>query len=205
MKKRESKIERKTNEVEINGNLVIDGSGELKNIKIKTGFESLDHLLVLFAFHGFFDLTLEAGGDLTHHILEDIAIVLGDSFKDALGDYSGIRRYGTASVPMDEVLAKVSVDLGGRHSFVWHDPDGLGKLVKDNLDLTSAELKKEFLDNLAKHLGVNLYIEYQTKEGEIDSHHLFEAVFKALGLALDQASSIEPRRKGVPSTKGIID
>ena len=204
MKKRESKIQRKTNEVEINGDLVIDGSGELKSSKIKTGFESLDHLLVLFAFHGFFDLTLEAGGDLTHHILEDIAIVLGNSFKDALGDYSGIRRYGFASVPMDEVLARVSIDLGGRYSFVWHDPGGV-KSVKDNLGLTAAELKKEFLDNMAKHLGANMYIEYQAKEGEIDSHHLFEAIFKALGLALGQASSIEPRRKGVPSTKGIID
>ncbi|PIQ88400.1 MAG: imidazoleglycerol-phosphate dehydratase [Candidatus Omnitrophica bacterium CG11_big_fil_rev_8_21_14_0_20_42_13] len=199
--KREALIERITNEVNIKGSLALDGKGKSK---INTGFESLDHLLTLFSFHGFFDLELAAKGDLQHHIVEDLSIVLGKAFRKALGDSSGIKRYGYASVPMDEILARVSVDLGGRYSFVWDEPAEVKK-INENLDLASDELKKEFLDNLAKNIGMNLYVEYLSKEGEVDTHHLFEAVFKALGLALDQASSIEARRRGVPSTKGIID
>ncbi|MDP1853252.1 MAG: imidazoleglycerol-phosphate dehydratase [Candidatus Omnitrophota bacterium] len=200
MKNREFIIARRTNEVDINGKLVIDGTGKTK---IKTGFESLDHLLTLFAFHGFFDLELSAKGDLTHHILEDIGIALGDAFKKALGVSSSIKRYGYASVPMDEILAKVSVDLGGRDSFVWHGVAGVVN-VKDSLDLNAGELKL-FLGSIAKHIKMNLFIEYLSNVGEIDTHHLFEAIFKALGIALDQATQIDPRRKGIPSTKGIID
>lgn len=202
MKKREFVIARTTNEVDINGNLVIDGKGDAK---IKTGFESLDHLLALFTFHGFFDLILEAKGDLKHHIVEDIGISLGDAFKKALGASSSIKRYGYSSVPMDEILAKVSLDLGGRDCFVWHlAPRATQPALKDNLDLKADEIKL-FLEAFSKHIKMNLHIEYLSKAGEIDSHHLFEAVFKALGIALDQATQIDPRRKGIPSTKGIID
>ncbi|MEK6715107.1 MAG: imidazoleglycerol-phosphate dehydratase [Candidatus Omnitrophota bacterium] len=200
MKKREFIIARRTNEVDINGKLLIDGSGKTK---IKTGFESLDHLLTLFAFHGFFDLELTAKGDLTHHILEDIGISLGDAFKKALGSCAGIKRYGFASVPMDEILSRVSVDLGGRGVFVWHFARE-SKAIKENLDLTNDELQT-FLRSLAENIKMNLFIEYFSNVGEIDTHHLFEAVFKALGIALDQATQIDPRRKGIPSTKGVID
>lgn len=200
MKKREFIIARRTNEVDINGKLLIDGSGKTK---IKTGFESLDHLLTLFAFHGFFDLELTAKGDLTHHIIEDIGIALGGAFKNAIGSGVGIKRYGFASVPMDEILSRVSVDLGGRGAFVWHFARE-SKAIKENLDLTNDELQT-FLRSLAENIKMNLSIEYFSNVGEIDTHHLFEAVFKALGIALDQASQIDLRRKGIPSTKGVID
>lgn len=197
MKKRYSLIKRKTNEVDIKGKIIIDGSGKAK---IKTGFESLDHLLTLFSFHGFFDLELSAKGDLTHHIIEDIGIALGSAFKNAIGSGAGIKRYGFASVPMDELLAKVSIDLGGRDSFVWCGAMGFN----ENMDLTADELRV-FLTAFSKHIKMNLHVEYSREINEIDTHHLFEAVFKALGIALDQASQIDPRRKGIPSTKGVID
>lgn len=200
MKKREFIIARRTNEVDINGKLVIDGTGKTK---IKTGFESLDHLLTLFAFHGFFDLELSAKGDLKHHIVEDIGISLGDAFKKALGSCVDIKRYGFASVPMDEILAKVSVDIGGRDYFIWHLL-GRSHLIKEKLDLSTDELKL-FLEAFTKHIKINLHVEHALNIGEIDTHHLFEAVFKALGIALDQATQIDPRRKGIPSTKGVID
>lgn len=200
MKKREALIKRKTNEVDIRGKIVIDGTGKAK---IKTGFESLDHLLTLFVFHGFFDLELSAKGDLTHHIVEDIGIALGGALKKALGGCAGIKRYGFASVPMDEVLAGVSIDLGGRDFFIWKNPSNV-HVERENLDLNGSELRT-FLESFTKHLKMNIFVEFLSNAGEIDTHHLFEAVFKALGIALDQATQIDPRRKSIPSTKGIID
>ena len=104
---------------------------------------------------------------------------------------------------MDEILSRVSVDLGGRGVFVWHFARE-SKAIKENLDLTNDELQT-FLRSLAENIKMNLFIEYFSNVGEIDTHHLFEAVFKALGIALDQATQIDPRRKGIPSTKGVID
>lgn len=196
MKKREAIIKRKTKETDISGKLAIDGTGKTN---IKTGIGFLDHMLDLFAFHGLFDLELTAKGDLNvdmHHTNEDIGICLGKAFKDALGDCKGIKRYGSAEVPMDQARAKVAIDIGGRYSLkktIEVEPHGSekGYTFDDGLD---------FFDSFAKNANVNLHVE----TWGTDLHHVLEAVFKALGIALDQATQIDPRRKEVPSTKGII-
>jgi len=201
MKQREAVIKRKTKETDISGKVFIDGGGKTD---VKTGIGFLDHMLDLFAFHGLFDLTLKAKGDLNvdmHHTNEDIGICLGKAFKDALGDCKGIKRYGSAEVPMDQARAKVVVDIGGRYAFVWKRQPGLmteSALVSENYSLADG---KDFLDNFAKNANMNLHIEI-ISEG--DTHHMLEAIFKATGVALDQATQIDPRRKEVPSTKGVI-
>lgn len=197
---RKAPIERKTKEVDIKGSLNIDGRG--KN-KIKTGFTSLDHMLELFAFHGLFDLELQAKGDLQHHILEDIGIALGDAFKKAIGKAEQIKRYGFASIPMDKIVANVNVDISGRPTFVFSIGERVYQLVEKSLDLTTDDFKT-FLDAFVSHARISLIIKVPIT-GEIDSHHALEAIFKALGISLDQATQIDPRRKGIPSTKGIID
>ena len=207
-KKRVAIIKRKTSETEISGKLCIDGSGKAD---VKTGIGFLDHMLTLFAFRGFFDLTLKAKGDLevdTHHTNEDIAICLGKAFKDALTDYKGIKRSGFAEIPMDMARAKVSIDIGGRYAY-----SGLKfstATVQPNLSSISIESgeKKysladgsDFLESFAKHSLINLHVEICSGD---DAHHILEAVFKAFGAAMDQATQIDDRRKGVPSTKGVI-
>lgn len=204
---RKALIARKTNEVDINGALTIDGEGQAK---VNTGFEPLNHLLTLFAFHGLFDLELGARGDLQHHIIEDIGIALGKAFKQALGDKSGINRYGSFSATMDKVVVEANVDISGRPSF--HREITATNKVKVDTVLASetfddtgftARQAEEFLEAFIQHAGISLV--YNIKSGEGDLHHLLEALFKAMGKALDQASQIDPRRKGIPSTKGIID
>lgn len=201
---RSALIKRHTTETKIDGKLVIDGSGKTD---IKTGVGFLDHMLTLFAFHGFFDLVLRATGDLNvdiHHTNEDIAICLGKAFKEALGDCSGIKRYSTKEVTMDQAAAKVMVDIGGRYAFAWRRPPGLytesALVVKEGgysvLD------GKDFLETFAKSANINLHVELYSFD---DGHHILEAIFKALGMALDEATQIDVRRKGVPSTKGTID
>ena len=200
-------IKRKTNEVDIKGSLNIDGEG---TTKVVTGFEPLNHLLTLFAFHGLFDLELLAQGDLQHHIIEDIGIALGKAFKEALGSKQGISRYGSSSVTMDKVLVEASIDISGRPSL--HKEVTAGNKIKvdtilasdtfDNTDFTFVDAE-EFLQAFVQHAGLSLV--YNIKSGEGDLHHILEALFKAMGKALDEATQIDPRRKGVPSTKGIID
>ncbi|MBU1121770.1 MAG: imidazoleglycerol-phosphate dehydratase [Candidatus Omnitrophica bacterium] len=198
---RKEQIQRKTNEVDINGEIVIDGSGKTD---IKTGFGPLDHLLTVFAFHGLFDLTLNATGDLAHHIIEDIGIALGKAFNQALGDKAGINRYGSFSMVMDKVVVEVNIDISGR-------PTLEKKQMQDVVDLSGSfddtnfkfENAEEFLESFVQHSRISLV--YIVKSGEGDLHHILEALFKAMGKALDQATGIDPRRKGVPSTKGIID
>lgn len=197
MAKRTATIKRKTKEVDIRGKFTIDGAGKSK---IKTGFKSLDHMLELFTFHGLFDLELQAKGDLEHHIVEDIGIALGDAFKKSLGKAGGIKRYGNSSVPMDEVLSNVAVDISGRPKMVFTVGGAYG--WKENLDLRSDDFKI-FLEGFIEHARVSLNISLTA--GELDTHHAFESIFKAMGIALDQATQIDPRRKGVPSTKGVID
>lgn len=202
---RKALILRKTNEVNIKGELVIDGEG---NSSIKTGFEPLDHLLTLFAFHGFFDLKLHAQGDLAHHIIEDIGIALGKAFKEALGDKKGINRYGSFSLVMDSVVCEVNVDISGRPN-VYDATANLGaggfKYRDGTFDNTNFvfDNAEEFLKSFASHAGLDIV--YFMKSYEGDLHHILEALFKALGKALDQATQIDPRRKSIPSTKGIID
>ncbi len=204
MKKRTAAVKRKTKETDITVTLNIDGKGKSK---IDTGIGILDHMLELFVFHGLFGLNIAAKGDLKvdiHHTNEDIGIVLGQAFKKALGDKKGIKRFGYASVPMEEVVANVTVDISGR---------GLLKLRVDQHKATQQqimgsegyELKdaEHFFESFAKHLGMNLNI--VICDANRDLHTTLEPVFKALGLALDLATQIDPRRKGIPSTKGVID
>jgi len=196
MKPRSVDIKRKTKETDISGKLNVDGQG---NADIKTGIGFLDHMLELFAFHGLFDLELKATGDLnvdTHHTNEDVGITLGLAFKKALGDCKGIRRFGSSEVPMDKAKAKAVVDVSNRYAFektLQSEPHGSesGYTFDDGMD---------FLDSFAKKMNINLHIE----ASGADLHHVLEAVFKSLGVALDQATQIDPRRKDIPSTKGII-
>lgn len=204
---RKAEITRKTNEVAIRGLFAIDGQG---NTSINTGFEPLNHLLTLFAFHGLFDLELEAGGDLQHHIIEDIGIALGKACKQALAEKGGINRYGCFTVVMDKVAIEAAVDISGRPSLhyemVSHGKKKLSEIYKEKtFDDTNFTFKhaEEFLEAFLQHAGISLV--YTVKSAEGDLHHILEAMFKALGKALDQATQIDPRRKGVPSTKGIID
>src|SRR3989338_3260670 len=191
IKKREAVIKRKTKETDIFGKLVIDGTGKTN---IKTGIGFLDHMLDLFAFHGLFDLELKAKGDLNvdiHHSNEDIAICLGKAFKDALSECKGIVRNGSAEIPMDEARAKVVADIGGRYAFVWKRPAGLmteHALKSEGYSLVDG---KDFLDTFAKNANINLHVEIYSESDDV--HHTSEAIFKAFGKAMDQATQIDPR------------
>lgn len=199
---RSALIKRKTKETDISGKFTIDGKG---HADINTGIGFLDHMITLFIFHGIFDLSLKAKGDLkvdTHHTNEDVAICLGKAFKEALRDASGIKRFGSKEVPMDMASAKVMVDIGGRYSFLWRTPPtGWAEQVSRDEGYSFAD-GKDFLDTFAKNANINLHIEVYSGQ---DVHHVLEAIFKALGIALDEATQVDPRRKGVPSTKGTID
>lgn len=199
-KARVAVIKRKTRETDISGRFTVDGKGDAQ---IDTGIGFLDHMLTLFVFHGLFDLALKAKGDLKvdmHHTNEDVAICLGKAFRESLGDFSGIKRFGSREVPMDTASAKVMIDIGGRYAFVWKVPPyALSLDAKENYSLADG---KDFLDTFAKNAGMNLHVEVYSGD---DTHHVLEAIFKALGVALDEATQIDSRRKGVPSSKGTID
>ena len=208
-KKRKAKIARKTTETKIIADLVIDGVGKSD---IKTGIGFLDHMLTLFAFHGLFDLKLRVKGDLEvdiHHTNEDIAIVIGQAFKKALGASRGIRRFGSSEVPMDHARAKATIDIANRFAY-----EGIKFRDRDmQPDLSSIrgsrpgenysmEDGNDFFESLARNVGMNLHIDVMASS---DMHHMLEAIFKALGIAMDRATEIDPRRnKTVPSTKGIL-
>ncbi len=199
MKRRISLEKRKTKETEIMVKLNVDGTGKTK---IDTGIGLLDHLLELFAFHGFFDLEIKARGDLKvdiHHTNEDVGIVLGDAFKKALGDKKGIKRFGFFSVPMENTVAAVTLDINGRGFF---EGKCYSFVTNENY---SFDYANHFFDAFAKRLGMNLDITIHSNGADKDLHKHLEPVFKALGIALDQATGIDPRRKGIPSTKGVID
>lgn len=199
MKKRIQKEERKTKETDITVKLNIDGTGKTK---INTGIGILDHMLELFAFHGFFDLNINAKGDLKidiHHTNEDIGLVLGTAFKKALGNKKGIRRFGCFSVPMEENTANVVLDINGRGFFQLTKKNIIPPKSEDGYSLKDME---HFLDSFAKNIGMNLTINLTMGS---DLHAALEPIFKALGIALDQATQTDPRRKSIPSTKGVID
>ena len=204
MKKREAEIKRKTRETDISGKLVIDGKG---NANIKTGIGFLDHMLDLFAFHGFFDIELKAAGDLNvdmHHTNEDIGICLGRAFKQALGDCKGIKRFGSAEVPMDRARAKIIIDISNRYTFEKSFSQSIHTLLLPDETGYSLNDGMDFLDSFAKKLNMNLHVKVTSPTEAPDVHHMLEAIFKALGIALDKATQIDPRRKSIPSTKGII-
>ena len=195
--KRVASVSRKTAETDISIELAIDGTGRSK---IGTGVAFFDHMLALFAKHGLFDLTVKAKGDVDvdyHHTVEDVGLVLGQVFKKALGDKVGIRRYGFFILPMDESLARVVVDVGGRPHLVYR-VDAPSMFVRDfNLVLV-----KEFCRAFSNALGANLHVELIYGE---EPHHVAEAIFKALARALDGATQIEPRAADLlPSTKGSL-
>ena len=203
MKKRAAVINRKTKETQISVKLLIGGQGKSK---IDTGIGILDHMLELFSFHGLFDLEISAKGDLKvdiHHTNEDIGIVLGDAFKKALADKLGIKRFGSISVPMEDVVANVVVDISGR-GFFSGIKTAVGKLPKIKKEEGySLEYANHFFEAFAKRLGMNLDISISSLDPDLQTN--LEPIFKGLGIALDQATQIDPRRKGIPSTKGVID
>ncbi|MCD4755863.1 MAG: imidazoleglycerol-phosphate dehydratase HisB [Deltaproteobacteria bacterium] len=193
---RNAKISRTTKETDINLSLNIDGQGKAS---INTGVAFLDHMLTLWTVHGFFDLDLEATGDLdvdAHHTVEDIGICLGKALAQALGDLSGIRRFGNASIPMEETLAYVSLDICNRPYLVYKVDFLTSKI--GNFD---TELVEEFLRAMVVNSGMTLHV--QVPYGK-NSHHIAEAVFKALGRAIDQATQFDPRLKGPLSSKGTL-
>ncbi|AFJ63687.1 MULTISPECIES: imidazoleglycerol-phosphate dehydratase HisB [Bacillus] len=193
---RKAERARTTNETDIKLAFEIDGEGKAD---ISTDVPFMTHMLDLFTKHGQFDLTVDAKGDTEiddHHTTEDIGICLGQAFLEALGDKKGIKRYGSALVPMDEALAQVAVDLSNRPHLEMR-----AAFPQAKVGTFDTELVHEFLWKLALEARMNLHVivHYGT-----NTHHMIEAVFKALGRALDEASSIDPRVKGVPSTKGML-
>ena len=194
--KRTAEIDRSTSETRIHLKLTVDGSGLAS---IRTSVPFLDHMLHLFARHGLFDLTVEAQGDIDidfHHTVEDIGIVLGEAFRQALGDKKGIVRYGTARIPMDETLADVTVDLSGRPYLVYNVD-----LPKVKVGEFDAELAREFFQAFANNCGCNLHLNLLYGE---NVHHIIEACFKGFGRAMDAATRVDARVEGVMSTKGVI-
>ena len=196
-KQRTSKVTRKTNETDIEVMLNLDGNG---SGKISSGIPFLNHMLDLFSRHGFFDLSIQAKGDIEidyHHLVEDMGISIGQAFKDALGDKSGIKRYGFFILPMDETLVTVSLDLSNR-PYIVYDVDSSISMVRD----FNIQLFKEFFQAFANEAGCNLHIRLEYGN---EPHHIAEAIFKGFAKALDQATSLEPRLEGrVPSTKGTL-
>ncbi len=194
--KRTASIDRKTSETAIKMTLSLDGEG---NSDVRTGIPFFDHMLTLFARHGLFDLTVEAKGDIEvdfHHTVEDTGIALGQALAKALADKNGIRRYGSAYVPMDEALARVVVDCSGRPFLAYEAPRGV-----EAIGLFPFQLVEEFLRALAVNAGLTLHVSILAGR---DAHHMAEAIFKALGRALDIAVSHDERVKGIPSTKGVL-
>ncbi|MBE0429618.1 MAG: imidazoleglycerol-phosphate dehydratase HisB [Thermoleophilia bacterium] len=193
---RTSTIERTTTETDITVKLDVDGTGQSR---IETGVGFFDHMLTLFAKHGFFDLQVSAKGDLEvdgHHTVEDVGICLGQAFEQALGDKGGISRYGFIVLPMNEALATVSLDICGRPYLAY------------NIDLSAShiggfdtDLAHEFFQAFTANSGTTLHVRLQAGT---NPHHVIEAVFKAFGKAMDQACRPDPRVIGVQSTKGTL-
>jgi imidazoleglycerol-phosphate dehydratase len=193
---RTAEIERITRETRIRLSIDLDGSGQGK---ICTSVPFLDHMLDLFARHGLFDLQVEAQGDIDidfHHTVEDIGIVLGQAIREALGEKKGIRRYGQATIPMDETLASVALDLSGRPYLVYNV-----HLPKVKIGEFDVELAREFFQALVNNLGANLHVNVMYGD---NVHHILEASFKAMARALDLATQLDPRIDGVMSTKGTL-
>ena len=192
---RTSTVSRTTRETDITITIDLDGDGRAD---ISTGIGFYDHLLTSFAHHGLFDLTIDARGDLEvdeHHTVEDVALVLGQAFADALDDRAGIERFGEASVPMDESLATAVVDVGGRPYAVIDLP-----FRADRVGALPLQLLDHALDAFARTSGITLHLRGTGR----NDHHLAEAAFKALARAMRQACAPDPRRTGVASTKGVL-
>ncbi|MFA5866530.1 MAG: imidazoleglycerol-phosphate dehydratase HisB [Actinomycetota bacterium] len=197
MGNRQAVVERATKETKISVELDIDGSG---SASIESGIPFFDHMLDLFTKHGLFDLTIKADGDTgvdAHHTVEDAGICLGQAFGEALGDKAGIARYGYSLLPMDECLVLAAADISGR-PHLNYDID----LPVELIGTFDTSLVEEFLKALAGNMGLTLHIRALASGN--NAHHIIEAVFKALGRALDMATALDPRVKGIPSTKGSL-
>ena len=193
---RTAEIERATAETRIELSLNLDGKGDFD---LATGIGFFDHMLALLAKHSLFYLSIKAQGDLHvdgHHTVEDVGICFGKALSEALGDKSGIRRYGSATVPMDETLVTVAVDLSGRTFCVWN-----AEVPREMLGTFSAPLAEEFWRAVASSAALNLHVLCHYGR---NTHHIIEAIFKAAARALRQAVEIDPRVTGVPSTKGVL-
>ncbi|MEW8969000.1 imidazoleglycerol-phosphate dehydratase HisB [Mesobacillus jeotgali] len=193
---RTATVNRYTNETKIDLDFSIDGEGKTE---LETGVPFLSHMLDLFAKHGQFDLNVDAKGDVEvdgHHTTEDIGICIGQALREALGDKKGIKRYGNAFVPMDEALAQVVIDLSNRPHLEMR-----AEFPAQQVGTFDVELVHEFLWKLALEARMNLHVIVHYGK---NTHHMIEAVFKALGRALDEATTIDPRVKGVPSSKGML-
>ncbi len=194
---RKARIERKTKETQIAAEMKLDGTGAYT---IKTPIPFFDHMLTLMCKHGLFDIKLKVKGDVEiddHHTVEDTGIVLGKVLKEALGDMKGITRYGYASVPMDEALAQVSLDISNRQYLVYN----VAFPKKSKLREFDPDLIEDFLQAFAGSAGITLHVNVFYGR---NTHHIIEAIFKAMGRALKQAVSLDPRVKGIPSTKGSL-
>jgi imidazoleglycerol-phosphate dehydratase len=192
---RTAAVSRETSETSIDLTLDLDGDGDAR---VDTGIGFFDHMLEAFAKHGLFDLTVECDGDLAvddHHTVEDVAIVLGEAFDDALGDRRGIRRFADRRVPLDEAVASVVVDVSGRPHFEFE-----GAFSQDSVGEFTSDMARHFALSLTTNAGLTLHA---TVEGE-NAHHEVEALFKALARTLDDATRIDDRRSDTPSTKGDL-
>ncbi|MGW8959467.1 imidazoleglycerol-phosphate dehydratase HisB [Paenibacillus sp. NPDC055715] len=193
---RTGSVSRKTNETDIQLSFAVDGTGQAE---IETDVPFLNHMLDLFTKHGQFDLNVQARGDVDiddHHTVEDIGICLGQTLLESLGDKKGIKRYASVFVPMDEALAQVVMDLSNRPHFEYR-----AQYPSQQVGSFSTELVHEFLWKFALEARMTLHVIVHYGQ---NTHHMIEAVFKALGRALDEATSIDPRVTGVPSTKGVL-
>lgn len=193
---RRSAISRETRETDITITLDLDGSG---SVIVVTGIPFFDHMLDAFGRHGLFDIDAAANGDLdvdAHHTVEDVGIVLGQAFSQALGDRAGITRFGSAVVPMDEALVMATIDISGRGQLHW-----AVDLPIEMIGTFDTTLAKEFLIAFATNAGLTLHV--RSLAGD-NSHHIIEAAFKAIARALKEAVAIDPRVVGVPSTKGSL-
>jgi imidazoleglycerol-phosphate dehydratase len=196
--RRTGRIERTTKETQVLVEIDLDGTGR---VDVATGVGFFDHMLTQLGKHGSFDLIAKTTGDLhidSHHTIEDTAIALGQAFRAALGDKSGIRRFADASVPLDETLAQVTVDIAGRPYLVHSEPDGMAPMIGPEYDTT---LTRHILESFAAHAQVCLHV--HVRYGR-NAHHIVEAQFKALARALRDAVAHDPKAHGIPSTKGAL-
>jgi len=197
LKERKGEYKRKTLETEVEVKIDLDGKG-INNLRTEIYF--LNHMLTLFTRHGFFDLEIKAKGDLEvdyHHTVEDIGICLGEAIKKAIQDKKGIKRYGFTILPMDESLVQVALDLSGRGQLIYSV-----QFKQERVGFFEVGLVEEFFRALSYHAGMTLHINLIYGK---NSHHIIEAIFKALGRALDEATREDNRLDDVPSSKGVID
>ncbi|HEX6075815.1 MAG TPA: imidazoleglycerol-phosphate dehydratase HisB [Micromonosporaceae bacterium] len=201
---RTASVLRATGETKITIELALDGTGRAD---ISTGVGFYDHMLHQLARHGGFDLTVRTEGDLhidAHHTCEDTAIALGQAFAEALGDKAGVRRFGDAVVPLDEVLVQAAVDLSGRPYVVHEEPAGLAPYIGP---VYPTSMTRHILESFGHHARITLHVRVlrATNPGQQpDAHHVVEAQFKAVARALRDAVAVDPRATGIPSTKGVL-